>query len=232
MLINAETVKIVNSQMRGITGSLPNSVIDILNTKVCSYLTLSQTHEYIDSFTSNGLSINDSDLEPIHAVILVKCMGYSQDIDVSHIESYIDISVEKWEQLEDNHWSWFSNEITSSMLQHNDQTRYWVVNTQVIHGESNEFVVQSFVECTSNEARLIELQVAQQINRGEFNNTTYGIPCFDCDGLVTYPKSINEIECGIFKLCRPFTDCVHKFDGLLGNMDESVKLAWNGSDFK
>lgn len=145
-----------------------------------------------------------------------------------HIESLLDENVAKWEAVEDYNWSYFANFISVG----HDSHHYWVVTTSYRIGDNTGDKITlvevdrndipatfdlmyehecgraqcSFESTQDSIELLIEYEYASQLNGGRFDNECYGRPCFDVDGYITYPKSIEEItgvEFDVLKKHRP-----------------------------
>jgi tRNA nucleotidyltransferase (CCA-adding enzyme) len=49
-------------------------------------------------------------------------------------------------------------------------------------------------------------QAEVAMNSGSFDSDTYGRPCFDIDGFITYPSEIKEINESTFNMLKPFIE--------------------------
>ncbi|MEJ6533998.1 hypothetical protein [Pseudoalteromonas lipolytica] len=143
-----------------------------------------------------------------------------------HIESLLDDNVDKWEAVEDYNWSYFANFISVDQ----DSQRYWVVTTSYRIGDNTGEKITlvevdknnipatfdlmyehecGLAQCTfestqENIELLIEYEYASQLNGGSFDNECYGRPCFDVDGYITYPNSIEEITGDEFDVLKKY----------------------------
>jgi hypothetical protein len=118
---------------------------------------------------------------------------------------------------------------TSNPKASNDKNKfYWLVKTMTIVGESQNLIPQLSVS-NHQDRQLIALELAQEINNGRFDESLYGIPCFDVDGFIVYPREISRISEEKFHELSPYLD-INPSQSERSNINEEVITA-NKFDF-
>lgn len=192
--MNTEIAILINKTLTGSEKAILN-VIDVLENCIVCNLTQTHIHEYTETFCDSGLALSNenANVKLIHAALIIRSLRFVEGVDAENILNWLECFVSKWEQVEDNDWFYFANEVYSASYDSADISRYWLVGSKVRCSDFFETDIFTLVYGDAEDSLRIELEVAQFLTSGHFEHEIFISPCFERDGLISYTKSIKEI---------------------------------------
>jgi hypothetical protein len=216
MNVSNETVSIVTAILSGKVGEVVKVVDTILDT-----LSLSQKEALKSIFVESGVCIRFDKLDESVSELPEMTAAYLL-LHISHDHSGVliqfaenfwqknrSVELDSWEHLSDlalKDWLYLMSDKRLAK-------KYWILTSVGRHGDNSEFEHISVSECAVDDLHYASAENARDINAGRFEAEMYGVPCFDSDGFITYPKSFGEIDYFTYKKFSEYVN-VYEFSGI------------------